>query len=374
MVEVTQQQIPFAGLDRQHAAMGEDLRRTLDRVIGRSAFILGEEVAAFEAEFADYVGVRHCVGVSSGTAALTIAMLASGIGPGDEVIVPAMTFIASALAVIHAGAIPVLCDVQEGNGLIDLDSAGAQVGERTAAIIPVHLYGQLCDMDAVGDFAESHGLAVIEDAAQAHGAGPPGRRAGSFGLAAGFSFYPSKNLGALGDGGAICTDDPQVAERARSLRDLGRGEDGVHRERGFNQRLDGIQAAVLRLKLSDLDSANHARRRHAARYRAQLPAGLRTPEDLEASSVYHLFPIRCGDRDALRSDLGSAGIETGIHYSPALDGHPALAGELPAGSFEAATAWAEEELSLPIFPDLREDELERVVEVTASWHRRFLNR
>ena len=187
--------VPFAGLDRQHAAIEGELSRTLDRVIGRSAFILGEEVEAFEAEFAEYVGVEHCVGVSSGTAALTIAMLAAGIGPGDEVIVPAMTFVASALAVIHTGATPVLCDVLDSDGLIDLESAATRVSERTVAIMPVHLYGQLCDMEAVTEFASARGIAVIEDAAQAHGAGPPGARAGSFGLAAGFSFYPSKNLG-----------------------------------------------------------------------------------------------------------------------------------------------------------------------------------
>lgn len=362
----TANKIPLAGLDRQHAAMEEDLRHTLDRVIGRSAFILGEEVAGFEAEFAEFVGASHCVGVSSGTAALTIAMLAAGIGPGDEVIVPAMTFIASALAVIHAGATPFLCDVKEGDGLIDLDSARAVVSERTAAIMPVHLYGQLCDMEEVGEFAARHGLAVIEDAAQAHGAGSAGRRAGSFGLAGAFSFYPSKNLGALGDGGAICTGDPQLAERARSLRDLGRGSDGVHRERGFNERLDGLQAAVLRLKLGGLEEANEARRRHAARYRELLPSSLRTLEDLDGTSAHHLFPVRCGDRDGLRETLSAAGIQTGIHYAPALDRQPALAGLQSEDSLPAATAWAEEELSLPIFPELREDELDRVAEVAAS--------
>ncbi len=359
--------IPFAGLDRQHTAIQGDLRRTLDRVIGRSAFILGEEVASFEAEFADYVGVRDCVGVASGTAALTIAMLAAGIGPGEEVIVPAMTFAASALAVIHTGATPVLCDVRESDGLIDLDSARACVTPRTAAIMPVHLYGQLCEMDAIGQFASEHGLAVIEDAAQAHGAGQPGARAGSFGLAAAFSFYPSKNLGALGDGGAICTDDPDLAEKARRLRDLGRGADGVHHERGLNERLDGIQAAVLRLKLGGLDAANDRRRHHARRYRELLPPWLQMLEDRGSSSVHHLLPVRCEDRDSLRGHLASVGIETGIHYSPALDGQPALAGALSEDPLPVATRWAEEELSLPIFAELREDEVTRVAEAAASF-------
>ncbi len=366
MTAVAEQRILFAGLSRQHAAIAEDLRRTLERVIDRSSFILGEEVVAFEAEFAEYVGARHCIGTSSGTSALTIALLSAGIGAGDEVIVPAMTFVASALAVIHAGATPVLCDVGEGDGLIELDSAASRVTERTAAIMPVHLYGQLCDMGAVGEFAERHGLAVIEDAAQAHGAGSSGARAGSFGLAAAFSFYPSKNLGALGDGGAICTDDPQLAERANRLRDLGRGGDGIHVEPGFNERLDGIQAAVLRLKLGDLDRANGARRRLATRYRSQLPSWLHPLEDLEGSSANHLFPVRCSDRDALKNRLSAAGIQTGIHYSPALDGHPALAGALTGEPFPAAKTWADEELSLPIFPEMRDDELERVVEIAAS--------
>jgi dTDP-4-amino-4,6-dideoxygalactose transaminase len=357
--------IPFAGLERQHAAIEDDLRHALERVIGCSGFILGEEVDAFEAEFAGYVGVDHCVGVASGTAALTIAMLAAGIGPGDEVIVPAMTFVASALAVIHAGATPVLCDVEEGTGLIDLASAEASFGPRTAAILPVHLYGRLCEMDAVGALAARHGLAVIEDAAQAHGAGYSGRRAGSFGLAAAFSFYPSKNLGALGDGGAICTDDPELAERARALRDLGRGADGVHRVPGFNERLDGIQAAVLRLKLRDLDAANESRRRIAGRYRELLPPWLRLPGD-DGSCVAHLFPVRCEDRDGVRGRLAAAGIETGIHYSPALDRQPALAAARAPVPLPAAGAWAKEELSMPIFPGLRDDEVARVAEAAAS--------
>ncbi len=279
---------------------------------------------------------------------------------------PAMTFAASALAVIGAGATPNLCDVREGDGLIDLDSARACVTPRTAAIMPVHLYGQLCEMEAIGELATAHGLAVIEDAAQAHGAGRPGARAGSFGLAAAFSFYPSKNLGALGDGGAICTDDPGLAERARRLRDLGRGADGVHHEVGLNERLDGIQAAVLRLKLPGLDAANDRRRRLADRYRELLPPWLRMVEDRGPRSVHHLLPVRCGDRDRLRGHLTAAGIETGIHYSPALDGQPALAGAISENPLSIATRWAGEELSLPIFAELRDDEVERVAEAAAS--------
>ena len=255
--------------------------------------------------------------------------------------------------------------MRDSDGLIDLESAAARVSERTVAVMPVHLYGQLCDMEAVAEFASARGIAVIEDAAQAHGAGPPGARAGSFGLAAGFSFYPSKNLGALGDGGAICTDDPSWRSGARALRDLGRGEDGVHSEPGFNERLDGLQAAVLRLKLRDLDAANDARRRLAARYRELLPVRFRTLEDRE-SSVFHLS--RSAARTAILCAITSrgAGIETGIHYSPALDAQPALSGVHFEGSFPAASAWASEEISLPIFPELRDDELARVAEAVAA--------
>ena len=354
--------IPFAALDRQHDAIREDIRAALEGVIARGAFILGEEVEAFEAEFAEYVGVRECVGVSSGTAALTIALQAAGIGPGDEVLVPGMTFISSALSVIHAGAAPVLCDVHDSDGLIDIESAAASVTERTAAIMPVHLYGQLCDMESVERLAERFGLVVIEDAAQAHGAARAGRRAGTFGLAAGFSFYPSKNLGALGDAGAVCTDSPELAEMARRLRDLGRHGHGIHREPGWNARLDGLQAAVLRLKLRGLDEMNLARRQHASAYRALLPPELRPLECADESCVYHLFPIRTPDRDALKLELGAAGIQTGVHYSPALDSQPALSAHSPPQPLRAANAWASEELSLPIFPELRPDEIERVAE------------
>jgi len=198
-------QVPFLDLRRQHGAIADQLRSALDRVVQSNAFILGSEVEQFEAQFAEHCGVEHCIGTASGTAALTLAMVAAGIGPGDEVIVPAHTYIATALAVAHAGAEPVFCDVEERTGLVDLDSAAGMVTSRTAAIVPVHLYGQPCDMEALDAFARRHALLVIEDAAQAHGARFGSARTGSFGDVAAFSFYPSKNLGALGDGGAICT-------------------------------------------------------------------------------------------------------------------------------------------------------------------------
>jgi dTDP-4-amino-4,6-dideoxygalactose transaminase len=278
------------------------------------------------------------------------------------VIVPAHTYVATALAVVHAGAEPVLCDVDADTGLIDPAAAAAAVGPRTAAIVPVHLYGRLCPIEPLAELARWHGLFLLEDAAQAHGAEREGRRAGSLGHAAGFSFYPSKNLGALGDGGAICTSDAALAERARRLRDLGQRAKGEHVEVGYNERLDSLQAALLRVKLPHLDGWNAARRAHAARYRELLPAELRTPpDDGGTSCVHHLFPIRTRDRDRLRARLDTAGVGTGIHYSPSLAGQPALAAfARPPAELPEAVSWAREELSLPMFPGLAEDEIERV--------------
>lgn len=358
--------IPLVALQRQHASLREELRAAFERVLDSSAFILGREVESFEAEFAEYCGVRHCVGVASGTAALTLALKAAGIGRGDEVIVPAHTFIASALGVLHAGATPVFCDVEEATGLIDMESARTAITSRTAAVLPVHLYGQPCDMETVCSFATRHGLAVFEDAAQAHGASSNGRRTGSFGTAAAFSFYPSKNLGAIGDAGAICTDDDSLAEKARMLRDLGQRRKGEHLLPGVNERLDGLQAAVLRVKLHHLDEWNESRQKHARAYRELLNGHVQLLEERpQHPCVYHLFPIRTPDRDALRARLAEAGIETGIHYSPAVHEQPPFGDEQRSTGFPVAEAWAAEELSLPIFPELQRGEIERVVEVTA---------
>lgn len=348
--------------------MRERLHGALDSVVMRGGFILGEEVERFEEEFAAYVEARHCVGVSSGTAALTLGLMAAGIGPGDEVIVPAHTYIASALAVIHAGSTPRLCDVCPGTGLLDVRSASEAIGERTAAIMPVHLYGQVCDMDAVLALARSKGLLVIEDAAQAHGARFRGRRAGSLGDVAAFSFYPSKNLGALGDGGAVCTGDAEIAEHVRRLRHLGQRHKGEHLARGFNERLDGIQAAFLRVKLPDLDRANAARRSRAARYRSLLPLAVETlVEDSRSECVYHLFPVRAWDRDVVAERLAEQGVGSGVHYWPALHRQPPLRHLAPpTDGLRVAEAWSEEELSLPMFPELTDKEVSRVAEVLAS--------
>jgi dTDP-3-amino-3,4,6-trideoxy-alpha-D-glucose transaminase len=352
-------EVPFVALEREHAEIAGELHAAFERVLRSSAFILGDEVSRFEAGWAAACGARECVGVASGTAALSLMLRAAGIGKGDEVVVPAHTYIASALAVVHAGAVPVLCDVADDTGLLDVDAAAAAVGPRTAGILAVHLYGQLCDMPAVGRLAERHGLALFEDAAQAHGAECSGRRAGSFGKGAAFSFYPSKNLGALGDGGAICTNDLELAERARRLRNLGQRRKGEHIVPGVNERLDGLQAAALRVKLGRLESANAARRRHAAAYRAVLGGNVRLLDERPATPcVYHLFPVRVQDRDAVATRLRAAGIATGVHYSPALHRQPALNGLVDtSGELRNADAWAREELSLPMSPKLTPAEI-----------------
>lgn len=360
--------VRFVALDRQHAHIQQELKEAFAGLLETSAFTLGSEVERFEAEFAAYSEVGHCVGVSSGTAALSLALRAAGIGPGDEVIVPAHTFIASALGAVHAGATPVLVDVDEGTGLINPDAALAAVGPRTTAIVGVHLYGQACDMDALGALARSRGLFLLEDAAQAHGARYRGRRCGSLGAAAAFSFYPTKNLGALGDGGAICTDDEVLAARLRRLRNLGQRTKGEHVELGFNERLDGLQAAFLRVKLPHLDAWNDARRRHAAHYRGLLDADVRLLEERpDSPCVYHLLPARFANRDAVALGLRELGIEGAVHYAPAMHGHPALRHHVvPEDSFPAAEAWAAEELSLPMHPDLTADEVQFVASAVNS--------
>ncbi|MGZ4249401.1 MAG: DegT/DnrJ/EryC1/StrS family aminotransferase [Solirubrobacteraceae bacterium] len=356
--------VRFVALDRQHAQIERELKAAFVRLLGSSAFTLGAELEGFEAEFAEYCGVSQCVGVSSGTAALSLMLRAHGIGPGDEVIVPGHTFIASALAVAHVGATPVLCDVDEGTGLIDPAAARAAVGPRTVAILAVHLYGQACDIDAINAFAQPAGLLVLEDAAQAHGAQYKGRRVGSLGATAGFSFYPTKNLGALGDGGAITTNDEMVAARIRRLRNLGQKTKGDHVELGYNERLDGLQAALLRVKLQHLDGWNDQRRAGAARYRKLLPAEATLLHERDDSPcIFHLFPARFDDRDAVAASLGAQGIDSAVHYAPAVHGHKAWKESLLRhGELPNSEAWAARELSLPMHPDLTTMEIDRVVE------------
>lgn len=360
--------MPFVDLRRQHAELADELKGALDDVVSRSDLALGDEVQNFDDEYATFCGVSHSIGVSSGTAALTLGLIAAGIGPGDEVIVPALAPITSALGVLHAGATPALCDVRADNGLVDVGSAAQLVGEPTAAVMAVHLYGQVCDMHEVRAFADRHGLLVVEDAAEAHGARFAGATAGSLGDIAAFSFDPRRNLGALGDGGAVCTDDPVIAERVRRLRDLGRRGTGEHVEVGFEARLHGLQAAVLRVKLRHVERKNAARRAWAGMYRAVLPPPVTTLwEDPRGESVYQVFPIRVANRDSVQQGLRRQGIATGVHYRPPLHSQPPLIGyRVPHAGVGAAEEWSQEEVSLPMFPELTVEEIARVAEALNS--------
>jgi dTDP-4-amino-4,6-dideoxygalactose transaminase len=363
--------IPLVDLAAQHAEVAGEIARGMAAVIARSAFILGEEVAAFEAEFAGACGAAHCVGVGNGTDAIELVLRALDIGAGaargagDEVLVPANTFIATALAVLRAGARPVLVDC-EAHHLLDPGRLAAAVTPQTRAILPVHLYGQLADMEAVGEVAAAHGLLVLEDAAQAHGARRQGRPAGSFGRAAAFSFYPGKNLGAYGDAGAVVTSDGDLATRMRHLRNWGSERKYHHPEVGFNSRLDTLQAVVLAAKLRRLAGWNAARRRAAARYDALLAGveGVETPRVLPGNEhAWHLYVVRVPRRDEVLARLQAAGIGAGIHYPTPLHLHGAL-GFLGyrAGDFPQAERAAGEVLSLPMHPHLTAAQQERVVE------------
>ena len=362
--------VPLVAIDRLHGRIADDLRGAFDRVLAHGNFVLGDEVTHFEDEWAAFCETAKCVGVSSGTAALHLALVAAGVGPGDEVVVPAHTFIATALGVIHAGATPVLCDVEEHSGLIDPQAAASVIGPRTVAIVGVHLYGQPCDMTALRALADRHGLFLLEDAAQAHGATLRGRRAGALGDAAAFSFYPSKNLGALGDAGAITTSDDALASRARRLSNLGQRHKGHFEHVGHNARLDGVQAAFLRAKLPQLEDANAARRRHAQTYDRLLGDRLLTlPPVQHATCVYHLYPIRTPQRDEAAAFLRRHGVHTGVHYTPAIHHHPAMCAVLdePTGAYPHAERWAAQQLSLPMFAELEPSEVEHVAQACLAW-------
>lgn len=351
-------QIDFLHLGRVNAPYAAAFREAIDRVLRSGYYILGQETLAFEQEFARYCGVRHCIGVANGLDALHLILRGYGIGAGDEVIVPANTFIATWLAVSLVGARIVPVEPDDARWNIDPKRIEEAITPRTRAIMPVHLYGMPADMDAIREIARRHELRVIEDAAQAHGALYRGRRAGSLGDAAGFSFYPGKNLGALGDGGAITTDDDELAERLRKLRNYGSSVKYQHDMEGVNSRLDEIQSAVLRVKLAHLDADNAARAAAAARYREAL-AG--TPVELigaldGAESVWHLFVVRTPRRDALRDFLAARGVGTQIHYPVPCHRQEAFARQAwPA--LPVTERLQAEILSLPMSPILGADEV-----------------
>jgi dTDP-4-amino-4,6-dideoxygalactose transaminase len=365
--------IPLGDLQREYEAMGPEIDRAVSRVLRRGWFILGQEVLAFEAEWAEYCQVPHATGVGNGTDALEIALRAAGIGPGDQVVVPALTAAFTAMAVSRAGATPVFADVDPRRYTLDPAAFEAAITPRTAAVIPVHLYGCPADMQAIVAIARRHNLLVLEDAAQGHGARYWGRRVGGLGDVAAFSFYPSKNLGAYGDGGAITTGDRDLADKARMLRHGGQRHTYRHEVIGVNSRLDEIQAAILRTKLPHLDGWNERRRALAARYCAELEGceGLAlpfVPDDTE--HVFHLFVIRTAKRDRLRRYLAERGVSAGVHYPEGVHLQPAYAalGYQP-GDCPQAEAAAVEILSLPLFPQLGDQEAEQVIRLVRSFFR-----
>jgi dTDP-4-amino-4,6-dideoxygalactose transaminase len=357
--------IPFVDLQAQYRSIRSEIDEAVGRVLSNASFVLGREVAAFEEAFGSYIGARFCIGVSNGTAAIQLALTACGIGAGDEVIVPANTFFATAEAVSTAGATPVFVDADAVSYTIDVRQIEDAITPATRAIIPVHLYGQAADLDPILEIARRHNLIVIEDAAQAHGARYKGRRVGTFGQAATFSFYPGKNLGAYGEGGAVVTNDEEVARRLRLLRDHGSERKYHHEIIGYNSRLEGIQAAVLCVKLAHLERWNALRHEHAERYDALLAdSGLVLPREMNyARHVYHLYVVQAEERDALQADLNRAGVQTGIHYPVPIHLQPAYAFLGHAhGSFPESERQAARVLSLPMFPELTDEQIRTVAE------------
>lgn len=358
--------VPFLNLKAHHAHLRSDFAAAIDEVIEASAFAGGPFVTRFEEDFAHFCEVDHAVGVGSGTDALWLAMLALGIGPGDEVITVPMTFIATAEAISRTGATPVFVDIDEVTYTLDPAGLERAVTPRTKAVLPVHLFGQMADMEPILAFAKQRGLLVIEDAAQAHGAIYQGRRAGSLGVAGCFSFYPGKNLGAFGEAGAVTTDDAELASQMRILRDHGQSRKYQHSVVGWNCRMDGIQAAVLRLKLRELDTNNARRREIAAQYSESfsgIPDLVSPFFDSRGISAYHLYVVRVPDRDGLMRALAEKGIGTAIHYPIPVHLQEAFAFlGLGPGSFPVAERCADQFVSLPMYPELTPAQINAVVE------------
>jgi dTDP-4-amino-4,6-dideoxygalactose transaminase len=365
--------VPFIDLRARYAGVKTEVDAAMARVLESADFTLGVELERFETAFAEYVGVRFAVGVSSGTDALELALRASGIGPGDEVIAPANTFVATGEAIVTVGADLRLADVDPHTFNMDPTAVQSLITPRTKAIIPVHLYGQPADMDAIGGLARQNGLTVIEDCAQSHGAKWRGKKTGGFGHAACFSFYPAKNLGAFGDAGAVVTNDEQVADKIRMLRHHGQKGKNEHLLIGGTRRLDTLQAAVLGAMLPSLDHWNEARRR-AARTYEELFAGMKGVDvpycSPLADAVYHLFVIQAEDRDELRRILTSRGIDTGVHYPVPLHRQPAFRYlECLDSQVPVATRLSERILSLPMYPELTRQQIEYVVDAVKDWLR-----
>ena len=360
-----QQKIPFVDLAAQYRGIADEVRAAIEPVMANARFILGEEVRLFEQEFAAYCGAKHAVGVASGTDALYLTLCALGIGPGDEVITQVNTFIATPLSISYTGARPVFVDCDPLTYQMDIKRIEAAITPRTKAIIPVHLYGQPADMDAILAIAKRNNLRVVEDACQAHGAEYRGRRVGVFGDTAAFSFYPGKNLGAYGDGGAITTDNEALAVKLRALREYGQAAKYHHDFKGFNSRLDTLQAAILRVKLKHLPDWTAARQIAAAAYAVALrPIGIEPPQQVGyGTHVWHLYIIQVAKRAKVQEQLSAAGISTGIHYPIPVHLQKAYADlGYQRGAFPVAEAAADRILSLPMFPELTQEQVRYVVE------------
>jgi len=355
-------QIPLVDLRAQYLTIQNEIEEAFARVIKNSAFIGGDDLRQFEKEFAEYCEVKAAVGVGNGTDALYLTMRALGIGAGDEVITVAHTFIATAETISLTGARPIFVDVREDTMLMDGDRLEAAITPRTRAIVPVHLYGQPCDMDRIVEIARRHRLMVVEDAAQAHGARWRGRRVGTFGDAACFSFFPGKNLGAYGDGGAVVSQDEALIQRIRKLANHGRIDKYIHESEGVNSRLDGLNAAVLRVKLRHLDPWNAARRRHAAQYLQLLRGSATLPAvDPRAEPVWHLFVVRVPERDALLAALRQQGIAAGIHYPVPLHRQPAYEHlKIAEGALPITERVAASIVSLPLYPEMTREQIAAV--------------
>jgi dTDP-4-amino-4,6-dideoxygalactose transaminase len=365
--------VPYFDLTAQYESLRTEISSVLDSVCGKAAFILGEEVEQFEHSFADYCGVKHCVALNSGTSALHLGLLAAGIGAGDEVITTSNTFIATAEAIHYTGATPVFVDIHPSTANIDPAQIEKAITPRTRAIIPVHLYGRPADLDAIAETVERHRLTLIEDACQAHGARYHAKRVGGFGHSAAFSFYPGKNLGAYGEGGALTTNDDEIAKLARALRSHGETSRYVHAYVGYNYRMDGFQGAVLNVKLRHLDEWTAKRQQHAALYRQLLAgAAVDLPEDApDSDCVYHLFVVYVNERDQVRARLAERGVQTAVHYSKPVHLQQAFQhlGYGP-GALPHTDCACDRVLSMPLFPEMSSEQVEyaarALIEVTSA--------
>lgn len=355
--------VPFVDLKTQYYGIKQEVDDAIARVLESTSFVLGKEVVAFEEDFAAYTGAPYAMAVNSGTSALHLALLAAGVGPGDEVITVPFTFVATVAAIGYTGARPVFVDIDPRTFTMDVTKIEAAITEKTKAIMPVHLYGHPADMDPILEIARKHKLTVIEDAAQAHGAEYKGRRAGGMGHMGCFSFYPGKNLGAYGEGGAVVTSNPRYARTIRMLRDWGAERKYHHELKGYNYRMEGFQGAILRVKLRHLDRWTDLRRAHAQRYTELLRGSdVVTPEVMPwANPVWHVYAIRCQDREARQQALQAQGVQTNIHYPFPIHLLPAWADlGYSEGDFPQAEAAAREELSLPMYPELSSEQVEQV--------------